>query len=90
MSSNDDILKKVDKLDSRLDDIDKTLVKQHESLKHHIYRTDLAEKRLEHIESAMEPIRAHVHRMDGALKFLGVLSLLLGIVFGIFKLFGVS
>lgn len=89
MSNNDDIYKKLDKLDNRLDNVDKTLAAQHESLKHHIYRTKLAEKRLEHIENNLEPIKAHVNRMDGALKFLGVLSLVLGVIISILKIFGV-
>ena len=44
---SDEINDKLDKLDARLDEMDKTLVSQHESLKHHMYRTEIAEKRLE-------------------------------------------
>ena len=70
---------KVDKLDNRLDSIDKTLVKQEGNLDIHMYRTKIAEKRLEHIENNLEPIKAHVSRMDGALKLLGIVSTIAGI-----------
>jgi len=74
---------------SILASVDITLVKQEESLKHHIYRTGLAEKRLQHIEDGLEPIKAHVSRVDGGLKMLGILSLVLGIIATGLKITGV-
>ena len=81
--------RKLGKLDNRVDEIDKTLVQQHESLKMHIYRTDLAEKRIEQIDAGLEPVKAHVARMDGALKFVGILGVILGIISGVLRLFNV-
>lgn len=74
-------------VERRLDSIDKTLTSQHESLKHHIYRTDLLEKQLEHIEKDVEPIKIHVNRVDGVLKFLGIISLITGIALSFYKMF---
>ena len=66
--------------------IDKTLVKQEENLKQHMYRTDLAEQRLEHIEDSLEPIKRHVDGMSGALKLLLVVGAVLGIALTVSKL----
>ena len=72
---------KVDKLDERLDDVDKTLIRQHASLEEHIRRTDLLEKKL-------EPVEDHVKQVQGGVKLIGFLSLGLGVVVTIMKLLG--
>ncbi len=71
MSSGNENHKWFQKLDERLDGIDKTLVKQEENLKHHMYRTELAEKRLEHIETDMSPLKDHVKLIHSLGRFLG-------------------
>jgi hypothetical protein len=80
--------KQYEKTSSRLNAIDQTLVKQEENLKTHMYRTELAEKRLEHIESDLEPVKTHINRIDGGLKLLGIISLLLTIVGGGLRFIG--
>lgn len=55
---------KLDKLDERLDSVDKTLVRQHEQLKYHIQRTNL-------LEAKFEPVEKHVNMVHGALKLIG-------------------
>ena len=77
----------VSKMDNRLDEIEKTLVAQHESIKHHIYRTTISEKRLERIEEEMKPVKKHVAHVEGALKFMGILSILLSVIFGFYRFF---
>lgn len=65
-------------------------------LAHHIRRTDLAEENLklirqeaahqnQSLSASIQPIKRHVAMMEGALKLLGVLS----IVFTILKLIGI-
>lgn len=76
---------KIDKLDTRMDKSDLVQTSQAADIAHHIYRTELNEKRLEHIENNIEPIKAHVSRVDGALKLLGILSLVLTIIVGMYK-----
>jgi hypothetical protein len=83
----DQIESKLDKLDERLDSIDKTLIEQNGDLKLHMARTQQNEKMIEIIVSELKPVVSHVHYMHGALKALGVLSLLLGIVLLAKKLF---
>lgn len=70
----------------KLHAIDKTLVKQEENLKIHIYRTELAEKRLEIIENDLSPVKKHVNMLEGGLKLLGIISLLIGIILGVIKI----
>jgi phage-related tail protein len=82
------------KLDEKLDSIDKTLVKQHEQLSFHIQRTTLAEENLkvlkayidqeaEKIIEKIEPIDKHVLMVKVIGKFLigtlGVVATLAGI-----------
>lgn len=72
----DDKLKRIeDKLDrvrDKISDIDVTLAAQHESLKLHIKRTDLLEKKL-------EPVEKHVIMVNGVLKFIGLVSIIAAI-----------
>jgi len=83
----DTVLAKIDKLDERLDSIDKTLIKQEASLDKHILRTEMAEKQLDLLSAQIVPINKHVNQMSGALKLLGVMSLVMGIVALFKKLF---
>lgn len=63
---------KVDRLDERLDSIDKTLTVNTTSLVEHVKRTNL-------LEQDMRPIKAHVALVNAAAKVLSVLfSILLG------------
>ena len=75
------IADKLDRISDRLNKIDVTLAEQHVSLKEHIRRTEL-------LEGKLEPVETHVARVDGALRLLGVLSLLVGIAAGILKVVG--
>ena len=63
---------KLDDLHEHLVSIDKTLHGQHISLVDHIRRTALLEK-------SLEPIKSHVSKVQGAVKFLSVLAIVLGI-----------
>jgi len=83
----DEIKDQLNKLDEKLDNVDKTLIVQAEQLKTHIYRTELAEKRLEHIEGGMVPVNAHINKVEGAFKALGVLALVVGIIAGLARIF---
>lgn len=75
------------KIMEQLHAIDKTLVKQEEHLKVHIYRTEICETRLEKIEDSLVPIQKHVSKLEGALKFIGVLAIVTSIMAGLIKVF---
>jgi len=64
---------KLDRIDARLNSIDVTLVAQHVSLKDHIRRTEI-------LENEVKPIQKHVAMVNGALKFIGLLGILAGVL----------
>lgn len=67
---------KLGRIETRLNSIDTTLASQHEILKEHIRRTEL-------LEADVKPIQRHVSMVEGAIKFIGLLALLAGIIEGI-------
>jgi hypothetical protein len=72
----DRIETKVDVIVDKISNIEVTLAKQHESLAHHIKRTDL-------LEQQVEPIRVHVAKITGARELLKILSMIVALVGGI-------
>lgn len=64
---------KIDDALEHLSSIDVTLAEQHMSLKEHMRRTAL-------LEAEILPIRKHVDMMTGAIKMIGVIATVLGIV----------
>lgn len=76
----DRVLNKIDNIDESLQDISITLAKQEVSLETHIKRTNLLEERVELLREEMRPVEQHVFYMHGALKALGILSLLIGVL----------
>lgn len=83
----DKLEEKLDKIVDNLISIDKTLVKQEAELSEHILRTTFAEKRLEHIENDILPIKVHVNKVQGAFQLLGVISVIVAIVTAIIQFF---
>lgn len=73
------IEKKVDDSNDHLASIDATLSAQHVSLKEHMRRTAL-------LEADIRPIKRHVDMMSGALKLLGAVALIVGIIEGLMVL----
>lgn len=66
---------KLDRIDAKIDDVHEnitqikvTLAAQHESLKTHIRRTDLLEKKL-------EPLEKHVTMVQGSIKLIGFVAI---------------
>lgn len=68
---------KIDKLGDKLSSVDVTLAAQHESLKLHMKRSDM-------LEAQLEPVKRHVAMVSGALKALGGVAILAGIIEAIF------
>lgn len=88
---------KVDRLDSRLDTIDVTLAKHEANLQEHIRRTSIAEENLEMLRSetkvsfkeqaaVIKPLTTHVQRVEGALKLVGLVATLIGVLTGLTSL----
>lgn len=83
----EEINQKIDKISDHVEIVkeslhrmDKTLVRQEENLREHMRRTDLNEKSIESVRDDLKPIKRHVNMLEGALKFLGIVSLLLTIL----------
>lgn len=77
------ILDKLDKIDDRLNDIDKTLVKNTASLEEHMRRTDLLEKAQSDLQIQIKPLMNVHTTVITIAKIVGFI----GIVAGILKLF---
>jgi tetrahydromethanopterin S-methyltransferase subunit G len=77
---------RLEKIEGRLNEIDRTLLVNTSSLEKHMLRTELSEKRLEKIEDELVPVTRHVSQMSGALKLVGILSLISGFIFSLIKL----
>jgi archaellum component FlaC len=71
-SRNQRIDDKLDKVMEHITSIDVTLAKQHVSLEEHIKRTNM-------LEDKLEPIEKHVNMVNGAIKFIILLSALAAI-----------
>lgn len=78
---------KLDKLDSRLDSIGITLIKQGKDLSFHIKRTNLLEESLKETQKDIKPIQKHVEHVKGVIQAMGVLSVVVALVSGILKIF---
>ena len=61
--------------------------RQNEMLDEHIQRSNNLETIIESLKSVeISPIKKHVHMVEGGMKLLGLIALLLGIAGGVFKL----
>lgn len=78
--------------DKRLDDIEKVLLVQETNLRQHMSRSEhleeLVEAMKEKSEQDLGPIKKHINMVEGAFKFMGLLGLIVSVVGGIAKLFG--
>lgn len=87
-----ELSKKIDsqyvEVDRRLDNIEKVMIVQEINLKTHIQRSDRLEAIIDHLkEKEIAPLTIHKNRVEGALKLIGIVSLLVGIAVGIVSLF---
>ena len=73
-------LDKLDRIDDRLNSIDKTLTEQAADLKHHIKRSDLAEANLALLREDVKPLKRAYFWAEGVLKLVGVLALILAVL----------
>ena len=80
---------KLDKLNDKLQSIDKTLIKNTADLELHMLRTEQNEKMIQVIYDDMKPVKKHVNHVEGGLKLLGILSLVIGVAVGTLRLFGI-
>lgn len=77
------LIQKIDRLDERLDDQAKTLVRQNHTLEEHIRRSEANEASLEILRQEFQPIKNHVAVFGAVAK---VFSILGPAAFGLFEL----
>lgn len=76
----DDFKNDIKEIQKSINNIDVTLARQNASLEEHIRRTEI-------LESKITPVEVHVHMINGALKFVGLLALIAGFAASIVKIF---
>jgi hypothetical protein len=91
MTITPEFLEKLEKKQEKiLDEIVEIKIIQgihNKSLDEHMRRSDALEKQNEHILKELDPVKAHVNRVDGALKLIGTFSLIVSIVAGLVKIY---
>lgn len=83
----EEISKKLDKMDERLDNIQTLQAVHTEQLKEHMRRSDLLEKRIEQVDQELKPVEKHVAMVNGALKLVGIIGTLAAIALALKELF---
>lgn len=86
--SDDRIYVKLDKIESQLLEIDKTLVRNTVSLEHHILRTEQNEKLITLLNKDLAPVKEHVANLQGVVKAISIVSISMGIIASILKILG--
>lgn len=74
------IFEKLENIDKRLSDIDKTLERNTVSLEYHVMRTNQNEELIKALRADLKPVEDHVKYMVGAGKLLGIVALVAGLL----------
>lgn len=81
-----ELMESQEEIKNGINKVNITLVRHEETLKQHIYRTELAERRLDCIEDQIEPIKGKMSQIDGILKLIGGIAIILSIVAAFFQI----
>jgi len=84
--NNDRLFEVLDKISEDVSDLKVTVAKQEENIKEHIRRTELAEENLDLIRKEMQPLKEHVIAINGVLKSIGIISIIIGSGVSFFQL----
>jgi hypothetical protein len=76
--NNERIYEVLDKISEDISELKITTAKQEENLKEHIRRTELAEENLQMLRQEIEPLKQHVIAINGVLKIIGLISVIIG------------
>lgn len=83
---------KVDKISENVSSMDKNLAIYNEQLKIHIEGTEQNRESIKFLQTKIEaefkPVNKHINMVEGALKFIGAVAVLVGVVVSILKLRG--
>ena len=84
--NNERIYELLDKISDDISELKITAAKQEENIKEHIRRTELAEENLEIIRKEIQPLKEHVIAINGVLRIIGVISIIIGSAAGFFEI----
>jgi uncharacterized protein YpuA (DUF1002 family) len=73
-------------INKEITEIKVILAKQEAQLEYHIKRTDIAEKNLDTLKKEFTPIKQNIEAIKIIIKSISVVSIIIGIFVGIFKL----
>lgn len=76
----------LEKIDSRLDSIDRTLIKQESNLEQHMARTEANEKMLAILKDEIKPILTHIEAIKISIKTILGLGAISAAILGIVEL----
>lgn len=76
----------IQQCNERLDNIEQVLIKQEINLSTHMKRSEHLENIMEHLQqNELNPIKKHIHMVEGGLKMIGGLSIISGFLALILK-----
>lgn len=84
--NNERLYELLDKISEDISDLKVTSAKQEENIKEHIRRTELAEENIQMIRSEIQPLKEHVIAINGVLKIIGIISVIIGSAAGFFEI----
>ena len=76
-------------VEKRLARIEKNLMRNTLSLEEHMKRSAANEEAVKILRDEIKPIQAHIYRIDGGLKLVGLAGVLVGLASGVLKMLGV-
>jgi hypothetical protein len=84
--NNERLYEILDKISEDISALKITTAKQEENIKEHIRRTEIAEESLGMLRQEIEPLKQHVIAINGVLKAIGVISVVIGSAAGFFEI----
>jgi 5-bromo-4-chloroindolyl phosphate hydrolysis protein len=84
--NNERLYEILDKISEDISELKVTTAKQEENIKEHIRRTEIAEENLGLLRQEIEPLKQHVVAINGILKGIGVISVIIGSAAGFFQI----
>ena len=84
--NNERLYELLDKISDDISELKVTTAKQEENIKEHIRRTELAEENLQMLRQEIEPLKQHVIAINGVLKAIGIISVIIGSGAGFFQI----
>ena len=80
------IFQSLDKISEDISDLKVVVGKQEENIKEHMRRTEIAEENLALIREEIEPLKNHVVVINGVLKIVGIVAIIIGAAASVFKI----